>query len=260
MRPVDRRTLLRAGAGALAAVSAPALLAGCGDDEPGPVTRAITARSIAIDYASYYPPVERLRELMSEHAARRGAHLTFSSDAAGAAAQSAQFARLTGEQSGFRVAVVAPFDATAIDPLAAAAIARGVQIVTYGAPLARTSTSAAVATDPARSARLLAGHLSAWAGGGGAPDGADVLIVRPPERSPTPDPFAVRGRPWEAALLAELERRAPALRAVAATTAQAAADAQAAVARALEDYPRVRVVLAWNDSAAAGAAQALRAA
>lgn len=248
---IDRRTLLQAGAAGVLV----AALGGCGDgEEPGEQARAVAGRSIALDYASYYPPAERLRELASARARERGALLTLSDDAAGAAAQQRAFSGYVSERGGFRALVVAPFDAAALAPLTADAVERGVAVVSYGIPL--SGATATIAADPTPAARLLARDVGAWAGG----DDAEVLIVRPPERSPTPDQFAPRARPWEAALLAELERRAPALRPVAATTAQAAADAQAAVARALVDYPRVRVVLAWNDSAAVAAAQALRAA
>ena len=72
-----------------------------------------------------------------------------------------------------------------------------------------------------------------------------------------PEPFAPLAAPAERALLDELARRAPGIEPVAATEASAAPDAEAAVARALADYPDVRVVLGWNDAAASGAARAL---
>ncbi|MDO8211693.1 substrate-binding domain-containing protein [Conexibacter sp. CPCC 206217] len=279
-----RELLLRGAAGALAAVWLPPALAGCGaePEQFGLHVRELAARSIAIDYASYYPPVQELRALVRERAQRVGARVTFSDDAAGAAAQRAEFGRLTSDSSGFRVVAVAPFDAAALDPLAAEAIERGIGIVTYAVSLAHQS--ATITADPARAGRLLARNAADWAARA-LPDGGDVLIVRPspsatppqpaasattpdadrsattpaaPSGAPVADPFAPLARPWESALLEALAARAPQLRAVAATTAQSSADAEAAVARALRDYPGVRVVLSWNDSTAVGAASALR--
>lgn len=254
---LGRRALLRgAGKAAVVGVGLSALLAACGgEEEPGPQARAVAARSIAIDYASYYPPVEQLRRLVREHARARSVRVTFSDDAAGPAAQKEAFRGLTGAQSGFRAVVVAPFDAAALDPLAADAIGRGIAVVSYGVPLAHQS--AVVGSDPARAGRLLARDAGRWAATS-ARDGADVLVVRPPAQRDAPDQFAALARPWEAALLDALAAEAPGLTPVAATTAQGAADAPAAVARALDQYPGVRVVLAWNDATAVGAAQALR--
>jgi ABC-type sugar transport system substrate-binding protein len=253
--PLDRRTLLLRGAMALLGVGAPGLLTACGSgDEPGPQERAVARRSIAIDYASYYPPVADLRRLVEQRAQERGARVTFSDDPSGTAAQLATLRRWTGPRGGFHALVVAPFDAAAVAPLARAAIAQDVAVVSYLTPLPRQT--AAIVVDPQRSGGLLAGDAARWAhralGGRG-----QALLVRPPARPAVPDPFAPLAAPAERALLDEMARRAPGIEPVAATEASAAPDAEAAVARALADYPGVRVVLCWNDATASGAARAL---
>lgn len=255
--PIDRRTLLRTGAAALLGAGATELLAACGASTGGgPEARAVARRSVAIDYASYYPPVAELRRLVEREAAARGALVTFSDDAAGSAAQVANLRRWSGPRGGFRAIVVAPFDAAALAPLADAALARGIALVSYLAPLPRQT--ARIVVDPDGAGRLLAADAAAWArrtlGGAG-----QALLVSP-TRPAVPDPFAPLAAPAQRALLDELARHAPRVEPVAVTEAIGAADAQAAVARALQDYPRVRLVLCWNDATAQGAGAALAAA
>lgn len=253
--PIDRRTLLRTGAGALLGAATASALAACGSgDEPGPHASAVARRSIAIDYASYYPPVAELRRLVEQRAHAQGARVTFSDDAAGADAQRTTLQRWSGPRGGFHAIVVAPFDAAAVAPLARAALVRDIAVVSYLTPLPQQT--ARIVVDPAAAARLLASDTAAWAAR--AVEGhAQALLVRPPLRPAVPDLVAPLAPIAERALLAELARRAPGVQAVAATEARGAADAQAAVARALRDYPDVRTVLCWNDATAAGAARAL---
>jgi ABC-type sugar transport system substrate-binding protein len=256
--PIDRRTLLRGGAAALLGAGAAGLLDACGQgaSEPGPHASAVARRSIAIDHASYYAPIADLRRLVEARAHARGAAVTFSDDAAGTRAQLATLRQWTGPRGGFHAIVIAPFDATAVAPLARAALARGVRVVSYLTPLPRQTTG--IVVDPEQCGRLLARDAAAWAQRTlGGRDQA--LLVRPPAQPAVPDPFAALAPLAERALLAELALRAPGLQAVAATEGQSAADAQAAVVRALHDYPGVRVVLSWSDGAAAGAAAALSA-
>ncbi len=254
--PIDRRTLLRGGAAALLGLGATGVLAACGEDarESGPEALAVARRSIAIDYASYYAPIADLRRLAGQRARARGAAITFSADAAAASAQLATLRRWTGPRGGFHALVVAPFDAAAVAPIADAALKRGVKIVSLGASLPHET--AHIGIDADRAGRLLARDAARWAqrtlGGG-----AQVLLVRPPAHPAVPGPFASLAPRAERALLDELAQRAPALDAVAATEGQGSADTQAAVARALRNYPHVRVVLCWGDAAASGAARAL---
>lgn len=248
---LTRREALRRGAG-LALLASGGLLTACGGDEPlGPQAEAIARRSIAIDYASYYAPYPDLRRLVEARAHRRGALVRFSDDPSGAAAQAQSLRRLTGEHGGFRVVAVAPFDAAAVDPIAADAIGRGVKIVSHLVPLAHQT--AAIAVDETRAAALLADHARAWARRSGRSGG--VLIVGPPERAVVPDPFL----PCSAKVRAALERElAPgALGDVATTTAVGEADAAQAVAAALRADPRIDVVLTTADTTALGAAQAI---
>ncbi|HYV15398.1 MAG TPA: substrate-binding domain-containing protein [Conexibacter sp.] len=254
--PIDRRTLLRNGAVALLGAGMTSALAACGDATGtlGPHDEAVARRSIAIDYASYYPPVADLRRLVEQRAHARAAAVTFSDDAAGVAAQLATLSRWSGPRGGFRVVVVAPFDVAAVAPVARAVLARGIDVVSYLTPLPQQT--AGIVVDPQRCGRLLAADVAAWGrrvlGGHGS-----ALLVRPPTRAAVPDPFAPLAARSERALLDELGRRAPGVEPVAATAAQGAADAQAAVARALRDYPSTRIVLCWNDATATGAAAAL---
>lgn len=256
---IDRRTLLlRGGAAALLGPGAAGLLAACGEgaSAPGPQARAVAGRSIAIDYASYYAPIAMLRRLVEARARARGAAVTFSDDAAGASAQLATLRGWAGPRGGFRVVVVAPFDAAAVALVVRGALARGVRVVSYLAPLPRQT--AGIVVDPEACGRLLAHDAAAWSRGALGGRG-QVLLVRPPAHPAVADPFAALAPRAERALLDELARRAPGLEAVAATEGTSAADAQAAVARALRSYPEVRVVLSWSDGAAAGAAAALAA-
>jgi len=235
---ITRRALLAAGAvGALQ-------LAGCGGSDPrlGTARRALVRRSVAIDYASLYAPIEDVRRLVAARAAAVGAAVTFSDDAAGVDAQVANLRRWTGEEGGFKAIAIAAFDPAAVDPVAAAAIRRGVRIVSYVTPLAHRS--AAIAVDHARAGRLLAEH-AARAGRGA------VLLVRPAATA-TPDPFAPGFAPAEAAIRAVLGDRV-----VAAVAAQGQADGAEAIGAALRANPRIRTVLAWNDLTALAAADAL---
>lgn len=253
---IDRRTLLRGGAAALLGAGASGVLAACGDgtDAPGPHAEAVARRSIAIDYASYYPPVADLRRLVEQRAHARSAAVTFSDDAAGVEAQLATLRRWTGPRGGFRVIVIAAFDVAAVAPIARAARAQGIDVVSYLTPLPQQT--AGIVVDPEHCGRLLAADAAAWAQRALGGDG-QALLVRPPADPSVPDPFAPLAARAERALLDELARRAPGIEAVAATQGRGSADAQAAVARALRDYPGVRVVLCWNDAAAVGAARAL---
>ncbi len=255
-RAIDRRTLLRTSAAALLGTGAAGLLSACGGgaDELGAQARAVARRSIAIDYASYYPPVADLRHLVDQRARVVGARVTFSDDASGIAAQRATLRGWSGPRGGFRALVVAPFDAAAVAPIVDDALARGIDVVSYLAPLPRQT--ARIVVDPAAAGRQLAADAAAWAHRALRGRG-QLLLVRPPADLRVPDPFAVLAAPIERALLATLARTAPGLEPVAVTEATAAADARAAVARALQDYPHVRLALCFNDATAAGAADAL---
>lgn len=253
---LDRRALLRRAGGAALLGSGVATLAGCGDfsPKPGREAQAVAARSIGLDVASYYPPITDLRRLVQARAQARGANVLLSADAAGSTAQLANLRQWTAARSGFHALVIAPFDAAAVDPLAAAALARGVAVVSYAAPLKHQS--AAVGIDPARSGRLLARDVNGWATH--QPAGlVQVLLVRPTPGGAAPDPYVQVAPRAETALRGALATSL--LQPVAATTATAAADATAAVARALSDFPAIRVVLCWNDTTALGAAAALTA-
>ncbi|HEY4280985.1 MAG TPA: substrate-binding domain-containing protein [Conexibacter sp.] len=257
---LTRRTLLRrAGAATLLAGPLPALLAACGggDTPLGPHASAVAGRAIGIDYASFYLPIEDVQRLVLARARTRGARVTFSSDASGSSAQLANLTDWTGERGGFRVLVIAPFDASAVDPLAARAISGGIDVVSYGVPLSHQT--AAVATDAAASGQALARDAASFVTGtlGGA---GRALIVRPPTDSQAPDQFAARAAPSERALRAELAQRAPGLKIAGTATAQSSADAETAVQAALLQFPSVSVVLCWNDTTAVGAARALRSA
>jgi ABC-type sugar transport system substrate-binding protein len=257
---IDRRTLLRGGAAALLGTSAAGLLAACGGDgadEAGPQERAVARRSIAIDYASYYPPAADVRRLVEQRARARGARVTFSEDPSGVAAQLATLRRWSGPRGGFHAIVVAPFDAAALAPLVRDALAREIAVVSYLAPLQRQT--AAIAVDPERCGRLLAADAAGWAQRalGGGDRRAQALVVRPPAAPTVPDPFAALAGRAERALLAELRRRDAHVVAVAATEATGRADAKAAVVRALQDYPDARLALCFDDTTAAGAAEAL---
>ena len=235
---ITRRALLATGAvGALQ-------LAGCGGSDPrlGTARRALVRRSVAVDYASLYAPIEDVRRLVAARAAAVGAAVTFSDDAAGVDAQVANLRRWTGEEGGFKAIAIAAFDPAAVDPVAAAAIRRGVRIVSYVTPLAHRS--AEIGVDHARAGRLLAEHAARAARGA-------VLLVRPAATA-TPDPFAPGFAPAEAAIRAVLGDRV-----VAAVAAQGQADGAEAIRAALRANPRIRTVLAWNDLTALAAADAL---
>ncbi|MEA2217604.1 MAG: ribose transport system substrate-binding protein [Solirubrobacteraceae bacterium] len=257
---LDRRAVLRAalraGAGAALGLGLPAALAGCGGgDKLNAHSKAVARRSIAIDYASYYAPIDDLRRLVLARARGVGAAVTFSDDAAGARAQLASLRTLTGARGGFRVVVIAAFDAGSVEPIAAAALRDGIEIVTYVTPLQHRT--AAIDVDPARTGALLATHAARWArarlGGRGT-----VLLVVPPAGVIVPDPFVAGAARSEPAIRSTLAARAPGLRIATTAGAYGTPDARQAVAQALGAHPGARIVLCWNDATAVGAAQALR--
>lgn len=248
---IRRRDFLHAAGAATAALVLPA----CGDeDEPGPIERQIARSSIGLDYASYYAPVQDVHRLVLERARRRGARVTFSHDEAGAAAQRRTLEAWIGARGGFRALVVAPFERGSVEPVAGQALEDGIAVVSYLVPLRNETTG--ISVNPRVAGSLLADEAAAWAAG----RPASAILVRPPEKPATADQFAVLAPEVERTLLRRLRGRAPGIEAVAATQAQSVDDAQAAVARALADYPAASVVLGWNDSTAVGAAAALRAA
>ncbi|MDQ6751403.1 MAG: substrate-binding domain-containing protein [Actinomycetota bacterium] len=253
---LDRRALLRVAAGAALGIGLPAALGGCGGgDKLNAQRKAVAGRSIAIDYASYYAPIDDLRRLVLARAQRTGASVTFSSDPSGAAAQLASLRTLAGHRGGFRVIVTAAFDAAAVDPIAAAAIKRGIKIVSYVTPLGHQT--AAIEVDPARTGALLAMNAAGWSharlGGRGS-----VLLVVASTGETVPDPFVAGAARSEAAIRSTLAARAPGLRIAGTATAYGTPDARQAVAQSLAAHPDARVVLCWNDATAVGAAQALR--
>jgi DNA-binding LacI/PurR family transcriptional regulator len=217
-----------------------ALLAGCGGSEDeGPQARDVARRSIAIDFASYYAPIEDLRRLVEARAAQRGASVLFSSDPSGSPAQLASLRKLTGERGGFKVVVVAAFDPTAVAAIVADARTRDIDVVSFITPVA--GTRAAIALDADRAAALLARDV--------ARRGLDaVTLIAPPARSPVPNPFLPYAAGASRALAAELGRAG--IDVTRTVVAVGAADAALAVGDA-------RAVLAWNDETALGAAQAV---
>lgn len=256
----DRRTLLRgalrAGAGTALGLGLPAALGGCGGGgQLNTQSRAVAGRSIAIDYASYYAPIDDLRRLVLARARATGASVTFSDDPAGAPAQAASLRTLTGDRGGFRVVVIAAFDAATVEPIAAAALKRGIAIVSYVTPLRHQT--ALIEVDPARTGALLATNAAAWAnahvGGHGS-----VLLVVPPSGVSVPDPFVAGAARSEPAIRATLAARSPNLRIAATAAAYGTPDARQAVGQALSAHPDVGIVLCWNDATAVGAAGALR--
>ena len=226
----------------IAAGGLAAALAGCGSggsDEQGPQARDLARRSIAIDYASFYAPIDDLKRLVRARAAQRGASVLFSSDPSGGPAQLASLRKLTGTRSGFRAVVVAPFDAAAADPIVEAAVARGTDVISFITPLA--SQSAAISVDASAAARLLAADARRR--------GIDrVTLVAPPAVSPIPDPFLPYAKAASTALRTELARAQ--ITVGSTVTALGAADATQAVGDA-------RAVLTWNDATALGAAKAV---
>lgn len=248
---LDRRRFLQAGGAAAASVALPSVLAACGDPEPGPIERAVARRSIGIDYASYYPPVQDIHQLVRARARELGAAITFSHDESGAAAQRRNLESWTGPRGGFRAIAIAPFDAASVESIAAQAIDDDIAVVSYLVPL--RNQTAAISVDPDTAAAMLADEVRHWAHG----RPGQALLVRPPDRSPTPDPFATLAPATERALRRSLAERAPQIQLVAATQAQGQDDARAAVVRALRDYPDITLALAWNDNTAIGAATAL---
>ena len=72
---------------------------------------------------------------MQERAAGAGARLTLSEDPSGARAQVATLERWTGPTGGFRAIAVAPFDAGAVAPVVARAVAKGVKVGAVAVPV-----------------------------------------------------------------------------------------------------------------------------
>ncbi len=209
-------------------------LAGCGDKRfANQSLKAAQKRAVAIDYASYYAPIEDVRRLVRARAHNVGAQLTLSDDPAGVAAQVANLKRWTASQGDFRAIAVAPFDAAAVAPVVAGA--KGVAIVSFITAI--EGQAAAITVDQARAGARLAAL---------APDGP-VLLVAPPEGAAVPSPFA----PGWAAAARAIGRT---LTVEATVAAQAVDDARAAVAAALS--PAITGILCWNDACAQGAAQA----
>ena len=256
---LSRRVFLRR-AGLTTAMLAwsPLSLAGCADGSraPGSQAKAVADRSIGIDYASYYPPFADLHRLVIDHSRTRRAAVTFSNDRAGGRQQAETLDKWTTPKGGFRVLAIAPFDAAAAATAVRRARANDIDVVSFLVPI--EGQSAGIVVDPVASARMLAKHASEWVRGT-AEGGTDVLLVRPPTNPAVVDPFAQLAPRAEAALTTELSRLAPRLRMLAATEAQSSGDARLAVLRALEQFPRARMVLAWNDATASGAADALSA-
>jgi ABC-type sugar transport system substrate-binding protein len=231
---IDRRTLLLG--------AAASLLGACGSSPSSPKlgreTKALARRSVGIDYASFYAPFPDMQRLVQERARELGAAVTFSDDAAGAAAQTAQLRQWTGDRGGFRAIAVAPFDRTAVEPIAADALEAGVAIVGYVTQL--KNQTAGIVVDRGAAGRTLAEHAARRGDGG-------VLVVRPPTPPVVPDAFAVGFADAEAAI-----RRVVDVRATVEATAEA--DARATISRALRADPSLRTILCWNDTTALGAA------
>jgi ABC-type sugar transport system substrate-binding protein len=232
---LDRRTFLL-GAGAV-------VLAGCSDkNDPKLNTqiRALSRRTVAIDYASYYAPIEDVKRLATARAAEVGADLHFSDDPSGTAAQVKQLKEWTSKTAGFKVIAVAPFEVAAVEPIAADALKRGIAIVSYVTPLKHQS--AGIVVDRGEAGRLLATDA--------AKHGKRALVVRPPSAPAVPLPFAPGFADAEKAIGGVVE--------IAATVeAQADADAQGVVASALKSDRSIELVLCWNDLTAIGAAAAV---
>jgi ABC-type sugar transport system substrate-binding protein len=252
---LDRRTVLRAGAGVALGLVVPGALAACGGaDKLNAHSKAVARHSIAIDYASFYAPIDDVRRLVTDRARKSGGLITFSKDPAGSGAQLTSLRTLTGERGGFRVVVIAAFDAAAVEPIAAAARKRGIDIVSYVTPL--RSQTAAITVDPARTGALLATNAASWAGRALHGRGS-VLLVVPPTGTTVPDPFVAGAARSEPAIRSTLAARAAGLRVAGTVAAYGTPDARAAVTQGLRAHPNVRVVLCWNDLTAVGAAQAL---
>ncbi|HEY6887460.1 MAG TPA: substrate-binding domain-containing protein [Solirubrobacter sp.] len=233
---VDRRTFLL---GAAATV-----FAGCagGKDDPrlGTQARAQARKTVAIDYASYYAPIEDVKRLVGVRAAAVGADVTFSDDPSGTAAQVKQLNDWTGDRGGFNVIAVAPFDVASVEPIVAAALENGIAIVSYVTPLKHQS--AGIVVDRGEAGRMLAADA--------VKHGKRALVVRPPSKPAVPLPFAPG--------FAEAEKAMGAVVDVAATVeAQADADAQGVVEAALQRDRSIELVLCWNDLTAIGAAAAV---
>ncbi|HEY6759302.1 MAG TPA: substrate-binding domain-containing protein [Baekduia sp.] len=244
---LTRRDALKLGLGTALGLGA----AGCGSDNgplSGPHTRAVERTSIAIDYASYYAPAPDLIRLAQDHARARGLATTFSDDPSGSAAQVASVKALTGPRGGFKVVVVAPFDAAVLDAIVQDAMSRGVSVVSFVSPLRHAT--AAIGVDAAGAARQLVSHARAHAG-----HQPQVLLVLPPARSPIPDPFF--GYATGAAQALRQATAAAGLDVAATVTALGTPDGRDAVRAALAQHPDVTTVLTWNDATALGAAAAL---
>ncbi|MEN0015793.1 MAG: substrate-binding domain-containing protein [Solirubrobacteraceae bacterium] len=233
------------------------LVTGCGAAPPGadgPVERAVRRTSIAVDYASFYAPIDDVKRLATAHAAAKGLRVTFSTDSAGAAAQTASLKTLTGPTSGFGVVAVAPFDVTAANRAIGAAKANGVKVVGYLDALA--GQAAGVSVNVTGAATQLATDVAAGRERSPSPKPRKrYLVLVPPSISPVPDPVAGVGRAGSKALLDAL--RTIGVLAPSTATALGEADAEQAVKAAAAATPGIDTVLTWNDATAVGAAKAL---
>jgi ABC-type sugar transport system substrate-binding protein len=256
--PVERRAALRAGAGAVLGLSLSPLLAACG------TTFKLHANttSYVIDATGTSPPASDLARLIAARA--RSVGMAPSLTATGSL-QIAADLRLQSALGPFDpqtnrtpavsgLIAVGAVDPGAIGPILATAIRRGVNVVSY--PLALRHRTAAIVVDPARGATTLAAQAAAWMRAhGGAP--GKMLLVLPSPDAAAVNPYATQGPAIERAVRAVLARRAPEV-ALATTTGFGAPSGRATVAQALAAEPDTRVVLAWDDDTALGAAQALR--
>jgi ABC-type sugar transport system substrate-binding protein len=219
------------------------LLAGCAggksDKRLNTQLRATARRTVAIDYASYYAPYEDFKRLVNARAEAVGAQVTFSSDPNAVKDQVKQLQVWMGDRGGFNVIAVAPYDVAAVEPLAAAALKRGIAIVSYVTPLEHQS--AGIVVDRAEAGRLLAADA--------AKHGRRALIVRPPSKPQVPLPFAPG--------FADAERAIGGIVEIAATVeALADPDAIPSVEEALRQDPSIELILCWNDLTAIGAGTA----
>ena len=253
---IDRRTLLRGGAAALLGAGASGVLAACGGGtSPGPSRARVARRSIAIDYASYYPPVADLRRLVERARTTRGAAVTFSDDAAGAAAQLATLRALDRSARRLPRRSSSPRSTSRRSSRSRARRAtagRRDRLLPDAAAAARRRRSSSTPSTPAGCSQP-----TRRVGAAGARRSGQALLVRPPADPSVPDPFAPLAARAERALLDELARRAPGIEAVAATRAGAAPTRRPPSRARCATTPDVRVVLCWNDAAAVGAARAL---
>jgi ribose transport system substrate-binding protein len=270
----DRRTAMRltarASGAAVLGAGLPGLLAACGKTiKPAGRTDYILEYA-DVDNAVAGPPLGDLLRLVTARAKAKGVQPVLTSGSGFPGATPPEDLRLytksqyqvdpaTGQHPpATGVAVAGPFAPAAIGPVAADAVRRGVKLVSY--LVGFTPHTATIAVDPDRLGALLGEHAAAWAhqrlGGRGS-----VVLVEP-----TPDgPFSNGGFSLTVpsslrALRRTLAQRAPGLEVVATRQAHAAITARQELPKLLAAHPDVRMVLAWSDDTAVGAARALRAA